>query len=93
MERKLYFGITTPGAIFTLIFGLWLLSYNFQGYLHQPWMHMKLGLVALLIVYHFYLGKLWFGFKRERNQHSHAYQYQKTECQHLDGRIFFDKAG
>ena len=27
MERKLYFGIMTPGAILTLGFGIWLLGY------------------------------------------------------------------
>ena len=25
MERKLFFGITTPGGIFTLVIGLWML--------------------------------------------------------------------
>lgn len=73
MERKLYFGITTPGAIFTLIFGFWLLSYNFNGYLLAPWMHIKLTLVALLVIYHFYLGKLLFAFKHDQNRHGHLF--------------------
>ncbi len=73
MERKLYYGIATPGAVFTLIFGFWLLSYNPSVYMHMLWMHIKLGLVLLLIIYHIYLGKLLYNFKYNRNQHSHVF--------------------
>lgn len=73
MERKLYFGIATPGALLTIIFGIWLLSFNFAGYLHAPWMHFKLTLVALLIIYHVYLGKLLRDFKFNRNKHSSTF--------------------
>lgn len=73
MERKLYFGITTPGAILTLIFGLWLLSFNVSGYMHNGWMHAKLSLVMLLFVYHLYLGKLYFAFKADKNKHTHMF--------------------
>lgn len=73
MERKLFFGIMTPGAIFTLIFGIWLLTYNWAYYLHSPWMHAKLTLVLFLIAYHFYLGKLFFKFKANINTHSHVF--------------------
>jgi putative membrane protein len=73
MERKLYFGITTPGAILTLIFGGWLLSYSFSGYMHMAWLQLKLGLVLLLLIYHGYLGKLLFAFKHDKNTHSHVF--------------------
>lgn len=73
MERKLYFGIATPGAIFTILFGLWLISYDVPGYMHMPWMHLKLTFVALLILYHLYLGKLWRDFKFNRNKHGHVF--------------------
>lgn len=73
MERKLYFGITTPGAILTLVFGLWTMSYNFNGYLHMVWLDVKLALVLLLFAYHIYLGKLLFDFKYNRNKHSHVF--------------------
>lgn len=73
MEKKLYFGITTPGAIFTIIFGIWSLSYNWSIYMHLPWMHAKLGLVLLLVLYHIYLGKLLFDFRYDRNKHSHIF--------------------
>lgn len=73
MERKLYFGIATPGAVFTLLFGIWLLSYNFSDYMQMGWMHMKLTLVVLLLVYHIYLGVLLKKFKQDRNQHGHVF--------------------
>lgn len=72
MERKLYFGIATPGAIFTLIFGLWLLTMNF-AFMKMLWFHLKLSLVLLLILYHFYLGFLLKAFKEDRNRHSAFY--------------------
>lgn len=73
MERKLYFGITTPGAALTLLFGLLIISYDPHGYMQNVWLHIKLGLVALLLVYHIYLGKLFFAFKANRNKHGHVF--------------------
>lgn len=73
MEKKLFFGIATPGGILTLIFGLWLLNFNFSGYMHMPWMHLKLSLVLLLIIYHIYLSKLLYHFKHNNNQHNHVF--------------------
>lgn len=73
MERKLYFGIATPGMILTLLFGGWLISYNPEAYMQAGWFHAKLGLVALLIAYHLYLGKLFFAFKRDQNKHGHVF--------------------
>lgn len=70
MERKLYFGIMTPCMLLTLLLGVWLwLGYGIGG----GWMHAKLALVAVLIIQHFYLGKLMFDFKHERNRHSHVF--------------------
>lgn len=70
MERKLYYGIMTPGALLTLIFGIWLwLGYGFSGI----WLYTKLALVILLIAYHLYCGKLLADFKYDRNRHGHVY--------------------
>ena len=74
MERKLYYGITTPGMVLTLVFGF--LTIYFGGiefYLDQYWLHAKLGLILLLIVYHFICGKLVADFKYDRNQHGHVW--------------------
>jgi protoporphyrinogen IX oxidase len=70
MERKLFFGIMTPSAILTIIFGLWLwLGYGFSG----GWLHAKLFLVLILVAHHIYLGKLMLDFKHDRNRHSHVF--------------------
>ena len=70
MERKLFFGIMTPGGILTIVFGLWLwLGYSWSG----RWLYTKLALVAMLIVYHIYCGKLMLDFKHDRNRHDHVY--------------------
>jgi putative membrane protein len=70
MERKLYFGIMTPGAALTIVFGVWLwLGYGISG----GWLHAKLALVALLIAYHVYCGKLLADFKHDRNRRSHVW--------------------
>lgn len=73
MERKLFYGIATPGALFTLLFGAWLISFNPQGYMQAGWLHAKLTLVFLTVFYHFYLGKLLRDFKYDRNQHGHVF--------------------
>lgn len=73
MERKLYYGIMTPGAIFTILLGGWLISDNAVSYLHAPWMHAKLGLVILLLGYHHYLGRVVKRFKFDMNTRSHQY--------------------
>jgi putative membrane protein len=70
MERKLFFGIMTPGAVLTIIFGLWLmLGYHIDG----GWLHAKLALVVVLILYHVYCGKLMIDFKHDRNRHGHVF--------------------
>ena len=74
MERKLYFGITTPGAIFTLVFGFWMLhDYAWAAFGAHLWLHVKLVLLALLVAYHLYCGKLVADFKHDRNRRSHVW--------------------
>jgi protoporphyrinogen IX oxidase len=72
MERKLYYNITTPGMILTIIFGLWLLIEE-PFYLKMAWLNLKLCLVATLIIYHFYCGHLIKIFKKNRNRRSHVF--------------------
>lgn len=70
MERKLFFGIMTPGALLTVVFGLWLwLGYGYSG----GWLTAKLALVALLAAYHVYCGVLLIDFKHDRNRHGHVF--------------------
>ena len=66
MERKLYWGIMTPGAVLTIVFGAWLwLGYGIGG----GWLHAKLALVLVLVVHHVWLGKLLRDFAADRNAH------------------------
>ena len=70
MERKLFYGIMTPGAMLTVASGVWLwLGYGFSG----GWLHAKLALVAVLIAYHVYCGKLMSAFRHDRNRHGHVF--------------------
>jgi len=74
MERKLYFGIMTPGGILTLVFGSWTLYLNgWAAYGGMLWLPVKLVLVGLLVIYHIYCGKLLLDFKHERNRHGHVW--------------------
>jgi len=59
MERRLWYFITTPAMILTVAFGLTMLLYPGHNYLiYQPWMHIKLGFVVILLVYHFICQKI-----------------------------------
>lgn len=74
MERKLYFGIMTPGAVLTLVFGLWTLhAAGWERYAGSSWMPLKLVLVALLVGYHAWCGKLLLDFRHDRNRHGHVW--------------------
>ena len=74
MERKLLFGITIPGGILTIVFGVWLLSYFGMDYLrYSIWMHIKLTLIGVLVIYNLYCIKLYFNFKSDNNNHSHVF--------------------
>jgi len=74
MERKLYYGIATPGALLTIIFGVWMLmEYAARAYAHMMWLHLKMGLVLLLIIYHIYCARLIYLFKHDRNPYSHVF--------------------
>ena len=69
MEKKLY-RFMLPLALLALGFGLWLwLGYGISG----AWMHAKLTLVAVLVAYHWYCGRLLADFSRDQNKHSHVW--------------------
>jgi len=71
MERKLFWGIATPGGVLTIASGLWLWLGWFHG--AGAWLYAKLGLVALLVVYHLWCGRLMLDFRAERNTRSHVW--------------------
>ena len=70
MEKKLYYGIMAPGAVLTIASGLMLwLGWGFSG----GWLHAKLALVAVLVGYHFWCGRLLADFRNDRNARSHVW--------------------
>lgn len=70
MERKLFFGIMTPGAVATILLGIWLwLGYGFSG----GWMHVKLLLVGLVVVHHIWCYAALVRFRDDRNTRSHVH--------------------
>jgi putative membrane protein len=50
MEKRLWYGITWPSAVLTLIFGSWML--HLYGSV-PPWLMVKIGFVLGLFLYHF----------------------------------------
>jgi protoporphyrinogen IX oxidase len=69
MARKLYKFVTPIGAL-AVITGLWL--WYLFGYA-DGWIHLKTTLVAGLVVYHFYCGKLFKQFLAGNNARSHVW--------------------
>ncbi len=51
MTKRLWYIITWPSAVLCTFFAIWLLVLV-PAWLTQPWMHIKLGFVVLLIAYH-----------------------------------------
>lgn len=74
MERKLFFGIMTPGMVLTFVFGFWMLSsYAWNIYGQSGWLPTKLALLGLLVIYHLACGKWLLDFKHDRNRHGHVF--------------------
>ncbi len=73
MEHRLFFGIMTPGAVLTILFGVWLMYLGGEPLRSAGWLHAKLTLTALLLAYHVYLGKLAANFRHDRNRHGHVF--------------------
>ncbi|NJA89289.1 CopD family protein [Rhodocyclus tenuis] len=69
MAGKL-FRFMTPLGVLAVAFGLWLwLGYGFAG----GWLHAKMALVAVLVIYHLYCGRLLAAFRAGRNVRGHVW--------------------
>lgn len=73
MERKLYRGIMWPSMVTAVALGLWMLAGNWDFYKTQGWMHAKLTLAGLLVIYHFLCGHHLRALRDDRNTRSHVY--------------------
>lgn len=72
MQRKLWYIITWPACIITVILGTTLIIKT-PGFLQQSWMHIKLTFVFLLLAYHF---SLHFIFKQQQQNN---FRYTSTQ--------------
>ena len=77
MMKRLWYGITWPSAILTLIFGPWVMFYNGWNKIlleaEGKWLLVKLVFVIFLYVYHFTLHNI---FKQEI---SDVYKYSSQQ--------------
>jgi putative membrane protein len=73
MERKLYRGIMWPSMVFTIALGIAMIFNAPDYYWAQHWLHAKLALVLLLVVYHFFCGYYRQQFANDNNQKSHVF--------------------
>lgn len=71
MARRLY-RFMTPLVVLAVGLGLWLFLYYGLGQ-HQAWMHAKIALVILLIIYHLVCGRMLKRFEQSANTRSHRY--------------------
>ncbi len=81
MIRRLWFGITWPSAILTLIFGIWML------YLYgaiPTWLWIKLGFVFGLFLYHFSLHRIY----KQQSNNVFAYSSQQLRIWNEVATIF-----
>jgi len=65
MQRRLWWIIATPAMVLTLVFGI-LMLWVVPSYLQQFYMHLKLGFVVLLLIYHFISQKIFFDLRRDK---------------------------
>jgi putative membrane protein len=64
MEWRLWYIITWPSAILTIVFGTWMIVYA-PGYLSMPWMHVKLSMVGGLFLYQLYCQNIFRKFQND----------------------------
>ena len=68
MSKRLWLGIGWPSLVLNLFFGLAIL---FPKYFTVPaWLVLKLLLILLLIIYHFYLHSIYMGLQKSVYKYS-----------------------
>ena len=70
MEKKLFFYIMTPAMVLSWLFGLLLFSSIGFDQLESKWLQIKLILIIILTVYHFFLGICLKRFSLDKNTYS-----------------------
>jgi len=70
MEKKLFFYIMTPAMVLSWLFGLLLLGSIGFDQLGSKWLQIKLILIIILTVSHFFLGICLKRFSLDKNTYS-----------------------
>ena len=72
MERRLYRAIMMPAMLFTVVSGsaLWMIIGHGR---EAGWLHAKLTLVFILVIFHFACGLYGKAFAKDRNQKSEVF--------------------
>ena len=69
MAKRLWYGITWPSFVLTLIFGPWLLFIT-PGFLQMSFMHIKLTFVAGLVIYHFVCHSMYLKLQKDEGNYT-----------------------
>lgn len=72
MTYRLWYIITWPSAVLASVFAFWMLFFTDlgRGWLTMPWMHVKLGFVFLLYLYHLKCHQMYLQLQRDEFRHS-----------------------
>jgi len=73
MEKKLYYYIMMPAMILSWIFGILLITMLDFNVFDELWIQIKLFMIVLLTIYHFYLGICVTKFTDNKNTNSSKY--------------------
>ena len=73
MERKLFYGIMSPSAGATILFGGWMTYLNWAYLKTAGWFHAKLFFIVLLIIYHETCKHILKSFAEDKNTRSHVF--------------------
>lgn len=75
MTYRLWYIITWPSAILASIFAFWMLFGTTPGatWLQESWMHVKLGFVFLLYLYHLKCHQIFLQLQRDEVKHSSGF--------------------
>jgi putative membrane protein len=68
MERRL-FALMTIGGVLSILFGICMVVLN-PGFMQAHWLHAKLTLVVLVVLYHLWCHRLVAAFRADANRHS-----------------------
>lgn len=72
MTYRLWYIITWPSAVLASFFAFWMLFFTDlgQAWLQMPWMHVKLGFVFLLYLYHLKCHQIYQQLQRDEVRHT-----------------------